>query len=122
QATLLVDGARCALTCTADSRPTRAPSTSSVAWGGPDARTRVMMPLDGTPAPPTAQPSVSRISRRVASRAGAEMASAVTAQENSLRTRVYEVIAMPPLVVRASPDCFQSTADGDDLPGDEARA
>ena len=80
------------------SRPTRVPSTSSVAWAGPAARTRVIMPLDGTPVPPTAQPSVSRMSRRVASSAHAGISSAVVAQENSLRRRVYEAIAVPPMV------------------------
>ena len=90
--------ARCALTCTAGSRPTRVPSTSSVAWAGPAARTRVIMPLDGTPVPPTAQPSVSRMTRRVASSAHAGISSAVVAQENSLRRRVYEAIAVPPMV------------------------
>src|SRR5712691_12715775 len=60
------------------------------------------MPLDGTPVPPTAQPSVSRISRRVASSAAAGIPSVVTAEENSLRRRVYDVIAVPPVVLDAS--------------------
>jgi hypothetical protein len=56
------------------------------------------MSLDGTPVPPTVQPSVSRIMRRVASSARAGIASVAMEQENSLRRRVYEVIVVPPVI------------------------
>jgi hypothetical protein len=82
--------AACALTYTAPGRLSRSPLTSTVACAGPptSALSLATIWLEGTPLPPTAQPRVSRISRRVAARALSGRSSAVTEQANSARARV----------------------------------